>query len=54
MAGRLRKVGKWIGWGLLVLVAFLGGAGWYLYSYATDSDTIVELVRENAPRFFPG
>lgn len=54
MAGRLRKVGRWIAWGLLLVVAFLGGAGWYLYSYATDSDTIIELVHEHSPKFFPG
>jgi AsmA-like C-terminal region len=48
---RLRKAAAW-GF-LLVLAVTLGGAI-AAYFYATDSETLSELVRREAPRFLPG
>ncbi len=38
---------------MLVLAILAGGLG-FAYSYVTDSDTLAQVIRQEAPRFFPG
>ena len=40
-------------WGLVLCLSILGGALWCAYRYATDGDTLAQLIREHAVRFFP-
>ena len=48
---RLRKV---LGWGLFLALAILVGGTIAAYHYATDSDTLSDLVRREAPKYLPG
>lgn len=42
-----------ITWALLMPLAVIAGGGWYAINYATDSNTLTELVREQSRRFLP-
>ena len=54
MAIRLKRAWKWLAWSLILIFSILAGALGFAFSYVTDSDTIATLIREQAPRFFPG
>ena len=41
-------------WATVLLFAALGGGVWFAYSYATDSDTLAPLIKEQARRYLPG
>src|SRR4051794_12982493 len=49
-----RRLRKGIAWGLLLFLAVVMGGATAAYYYATDSETLSELVRREAPRFLPG
>ena len=39
---------------MLTLTVLVGGAIVRVLQYATDSETIAELIRRESPRYFPG
>jgi len=49
-----RRLRKLFGWGAVLLVAVLVGAGWFAWTYVTDNETLRAAIREGAPRFLPG
>jgi AsmA-like C-terminal region len=48
-----RRLMKAVIWGLVLCLSILGGALWCAYRYATDGDTLAQLIKEHAIRFFP-
>ena len=48
-----RRLRKGIAWSLLLFLAVVMGGAIAAYFYATDSETLSELVRREAPRFLP-
>jgi hypothetical protein len=48
---RLRRI---VAWSAVVLLASLAGGLCFAWVYATDSDTLVRLIRAGAPRYLPG
>lgn len=51
MRARARRV---VFWGIALLLAVLAGGLAFAYTYVTDSSTLADLIRREAPRFFPG
>jgi AsmA-like C-terminal region len=49
-----RRLLKVLVWGLLLCVSILGGGLWFAYWYMTDGETVAQLIRERAVRYFPG
>ncbi len=48
------RLRKFLAWGMLVLLASLGGGLWFAYVYMTDSDTLTRMIQAKAPRYLPG
>ena len=49
-----RRVVKALIWGLVLCLSILGGGLWFAYWYMTDGETVAQLIREHAVRYFPG
>jgi 4-amino-4-deoxy-L-arabinose transferase-like glycosyltransferase len=49
-----RRLRKALGWGASLVVAILVGGTIAAYSYVTDSETLADMIRREAPRFLPG
>ena len=49
-----RRMRKLLGWGAFLIVAIAVGGAIAAYHYVTDSDTLSDLVRREAPRYLPG
>src|SRR5882672_251897 len=49
-----RRLRKAAAWGSLLVSAVVVGGAIAAYYYVTDSETLSELVRREAPRFLPG
>ena len=49
-----RRVMKALFWGLVLCLSILGGGLWFAYWYMTDGETVAQLIREHAVRYFPG
>ena len=49
-----RRVVKALMWGLVLCFSILVGGLWFAYWYMTDGDTVAQLIREHAVRYFPG
>ncbi len=49
-----RRVRKVLGWGAFLVVAILVGGTISAYFYVTDSETLADLIRREAPKFLPG
>ena len=49
-----RRVVKALIWGFVLCLSILGGGLWFAYWYMTDGETIAQLIREHAVRYFPG
>ena len=54
MPAKKRRFWKLLAWSFLLLTTSVIGGLWYAYSYATDSATIAQIVREHAPEYLPG
>ena len=48
-----RRLMKALVWGLLLCLSILGGGLWFAYWYMTDGETVAQLIREHAVRYFP-
>jgi AsmA-like C-terminal region len=48
-----RRVVKALIWGVVLCLSILGGGLWFAYWYMTDGDTVAQLIRERAVRYFP-
>jgi AsmA-like C-terminal region len=48
-----RRLVKALVLGLLLCVSILGGGLWFAYWYMTDGETVAQVVREHAVRYFP-
>ncbi len=48
-----RRLVKALVWGLLLCLSILGGGLWFAYWYMTDGETVAQLIREHAVRYFP-
>ena len=49
-----RRIWKLLKWGTLLVLTVVVGGAIAAYHYATDSDTLADLVRREAPRYLPG
>ncbi len=49
-----RRIVKVLFWGAVLCLSIVVGGLWFAYWYLTDGDTIAQLIRERAVRFFPG
>jgi hypothetical protein len=49
-----RRVAKVFVWGMLLCLSTLIGGLWFAYWYMTDGETIAQVIREKAARYFPG
>jgi 4-amino-4-deoxy-L-arabinose transferase-like glycosyltransferase len=49
-----RRTRKVLGWGAFLVVAILVGGTIAAYFYVTDSETLADLIRREAPRYLPG
>lgn len=49
-----RRVARALFWGLVLCFSTLVGGLWFAYWYLTDGDTVAQLIREKAVRYFPG
>jgi 4-amino-4-deoxy-L-arabinose transferase-like glycosyltransferase len=52
--GLRRRVRKVLGWGAFLVVAILVGGTIAAYVYVTESDTVADLIRREAPKYLPG
>ena len=48
-----RRVVKALIWGVILCLSILGGGLWFAYWYLTDGETVAQLIRERAVRYFP-
>src|ERR1700733_6292617 len=48
-----RRLVKALVLGLLLCVSILGGGLWFAYWYMTDGETVAQVIREHAVRYFP-
>ena len=49
-----RRMVKALSWGFVLCLSILAGGLWFAYWYMTDSDTVAQMIRERAVRYFPG
>jgi hypothetical protein len=48
-----RQIHKWLKWTTLLVVSVVVGGALYAYFYVTDSDTLSDLIRQEAPKYLP-
>jgi hypothetical protein len=49
-----RRAQHFVFWGTALLASAVVGGVWFAYAYVTDSETLATMLREHAPRYFPG